>query len=234
MANPNQLLDALALSTLDEPALIKRVAAIWCRQENRIPYNASEVAKWVKREFGPLVDKHRQEGIAKALADECKLQLRIRRRRAKRDAESLDPCTTPAGSGVRLARLLNSRLGPARRWLSQNRMYSPESPCAYIDGDVHSGLVAALVPVKMRLRSIHNPNILVYRQGWAEPRTTFVPGHITTVADAFFWLIPPAAQAFVSMPEVRVEHDGDEQAVRLVTPWGTKTLAWRGLASPTE
>lgn len=234
MAQPKQLLDALALATLEEPALIRRVAAIWCRQENRAPYSRAEVAKWVKREFGPVLNAKRREALAKALADECRRQLRVRRRRAKRAAESVDPCDTPVGSELRIAKLLHSRLGPARRWVSQNRMLQPDSACSYIDADFHSGLVAGLIPVKMSLRRISDPNLLVYRQGWAAPQTVFVPGHITTVEDAFFWLVPPGAQDFMRLPGVRVEHDGEEQAVRLTTPWGSKTLPWRGLVpSPT-
>ena len=229
MPQPKQLLDALALASLEEPALIRRVAAIWCRQENRVPYNRSEVAKWVKREFGPVLDPKRVETLSKVLADECRVQLRIRRRRAKWAAESVDPCSTPVGSELRIAKLLNSRLGPARRWVSQNRMLQPEASCSYIDADFHSGLVAGLIPVKMSLRRITDPNLLVYRQGWAEPSTVFVPGFITTVGDAFYWLIPPEAQEFASLPGVQVEHDGEEQAVRLTTPWGIKTLPWRGL-----
>ena len=231
MPQPKQLLDALALAGLEEPALIRRVAAIWCRQENRTPYNRSEVAKWVKREFGPLLDLTRQESLAKDLTDECKLQLRLRRRRALRTLQSaVDPCNTPAGSDVRVGRLLNNRLGPARRWVSQNRMLRPDMACSYIDADFHSGLVAGLIPVKMRLQRISDPNLLVYRQGWSEAGTVFVPNHITTVADAFLWLIPTGAHEFLSLPSIRVEHDGEEQAVRLTTPWGVKTLPWRGLS----
>lgn len=229
MAQPKQLLDALALVTLEEPALIRRVAAIWCRQENRLPYNRSEIAKWVKREFGFLVDAQRQEAFSRALVDECKCQLMARRRRAKLRAESVDPCDTPTGSDLRLGLLLNSRLGPARFWVKQNRSLHPDANCSYIDADVYSGLVSGLIPVKIRLRRISDPNLLVYRQGWSDARTAFVPGHITTVADAFLWLIPIEAQEFLNHPEVQVEHDGEEQAVRLVTPWGTKAIPWRGL-----
>lgn len=109
-------------------------------------------------------------------------------------------------------------------------MLQPEAACSYIDAGFHSGLVAGLIPVKMQLRRISDPSLLVYRQGWAAPGTAFVPGNITTVDDAFYWLIPPGVREFVELPGVRVEHDGEEQAVRLTTPWGVKTLPWRGLA----
>lgn len=110
-------------------------------------------------------------------------------------------------------------------------MLQPEAACSYIDADFHSGLVAGLVPVKMRLRRINDPCLLVYRQGWQAPGTVFVPQNITTVQDAFWWLIPDGARDFLGLPGVGVEHDGEEQAVRLTTPWGTKTLPWRGLVN---
>ncbi len=231
MAQPKQVLDALALASLEEPALIKRVASMWCRKENRIPYNRSEIARWVRQEFGPVIDAERRELLSKELADEAKRQLRIRRRRAKLLVESTDPCSTPVGSDLRVGMLLNSRLGPARRWVGQCRMMTPEANCSYIDADFYSGLVAGLVPVKMRLRRVADPNLLVYRQGFDEARTVFVPNHITTVADAFLWLIPPEAHEFLRLPSVQIEHDGVEQAIRLTTPWGVKSLPWRGVAS---
>jgi hypothetical protein len=87
----------------------------------------------------------------------------------------------------------------------------------------------------MRLRRIVDPNLLVYRQGQREPRTRFVPFHITTVADAFYWLIPDEAKEFLNLAGSRVEHHGEDQAVHLVTPWGTKVLPWRDLVpTPTE
>lgn len=228
MARPNQILDALALATLDENALVQRVAALWCRaHNNRAPYNRSEVAKWVKAEFGPVLDPQKRERLSKELLDACKQQIRLRRRREKR-GRAVDPLTVPVGDPLRIGKLLASRLGPARRWVSQYR--SQQTSCDYIDGDFYSGLVAALVPVKMRVARIADPNLLVYRQGSAEPMTRFVPGYITTVADAFIWLIPDDAREFLRIAGIRVEHDGGEQAVRLVTPWGTKTLPWRELS----
>ena len=108
-------------------------------------------------------------------------------------------------------------------------MLQPDASCSYIDADVFSGLVSGLIPVKMRLKRITDPNLLVYRQAWGDPQTRFVPSHITTVRDAFYWLIPTAAREFLSIPGVEVEHDGVEQAIRLTTPWGTKVLPWREL-----
>lgn len=199
---------------------------MWCRSFNREPYNRSEVAKWVKREFGPILDKDRQERIAKELLDACRHQIRVRRRRVKQKLQ-VDHLTRPVGDDLRVLRLLDSRLGPARRWVPQTR--SPDHGDGYMDACFYSGLIAGLIPTKMRLRRISDPNMLVYRQGFDEPRTRFVPHYITTVADAFIWLIPDEAREFLQLSEVRVEHDGAEQAVRLVTPWGTKLLPWREL-----
>jgi hypothetical protein len=101
--------------------------------------------------------------------------------------------------------------------------------CHYIDGGFFSGLVAGLIPVQMRLRRISNPTLLVYRQGWREPACYWVPGHITQVAEAFLWVVPEEALEFLQLEGTRVEHDGEAQAVRLITPFGTKILPWRTL-----
>jgi len=217
---------------MNEPALIKRVAALWCREhQNRPPYNRVEIERWAKREFGPVFDKARRERLSKELLDEAKRQIRVRRRRSKLDLQ-LDPLTTDVDSDVRIGRLLNSRLGPARRWVSQQRIPAQVSDCHYIDGDFFSGLVAGLIPTKIRLRRFVDPNLLVYRQGQREPRTRFVPFHITTVADAFHWLIPDEFREFLELAGARVEHHGEDQAAHLVTPWGTKILPWKELVPP--
>jgi hypothetical protein len=104
--------------------------------------------------------------------------------------------------------------------------------CCYIDGGIFSGLVAGLIPIQIRLRNISNPNLLVYRRRWGDTFTRFVANHITTVADAFIWLIPPEAAEFLQLSGTRVEHDGEAQAVRLITQFGTKVLPWRDLTSP--
>jgi len=225
---PNTL-DAIALSSLPEPALINRIAALWCRaNKNSPPYNATEVIRWIKREFGPLISGPQRDRLAKALVGEINRQVRVRRRRGKVDIE-IDPLTLPLGADLRLGLLLQSRLGPARRWVSKYRMHGRTTDCAYIDGDFYSGLIAGLVPVQMRLRRIVDPNLLVYRSKSSDPMVVFVPTFITTVRDAFRWLIPPEAAEFMRLPDCRVEHLSDDQAVRLVTPFGVKVLPWRSL-----
>lgn len=233
MANPNQILDALALATLPEPALVQRIAAMWLRaHQNRAPYNRSEIDKWVKQEFGPVLDQSKRQRLSKELLDETKHQLRLRRRRARGELDR-DPLTVPMNDPIRIGQLLKSRLGPARRWVSTGRIPHQSSDCYYIDGAFFSGLVAGLIPVKMRLRRISDPNLLVYRRGRCDAQTRFVPSYITTVADAFIWLIPDDAREFLRMPGIRVEHDGEDQSVRLITPWGVKALPWRELAPVT-
>lgn len=210
--------------------MVQRIAAMWCRaHNNRIPYNTSEVAKWVKKEFGPLIDKDKRARISKQMLDAITHQVRLRRRRAKRRVFHVDPLSKPIGDPHRIGQLLAARLGPARRWVSTFRAHQ-SIECFYIDSAFFSGLVAGLIPVKMRLRRITDPNLLVYRRGSDEPQTRFVPSYISTVADAFIWLIPDDARDFLQLPEVRVEHDGALQAVRLITPWGTKLLPWRELS----
>jgi len=225
-----KILDALALASMEGPAQIQRLAALWCRaHQNRTPYNSVEIGKWVKREFGPLLGADKAERIAKKLLIEAKRQARVRSLRARRGV--VDPFTTSAGSNVRMAALLHSRLGPARRWANKRQIAGGESSCHYIDFGLYSGLIAGLIPLTMRLRRISNPNLLVYRYRQEEPRTRFVATHITTVADAFIWLIPPEAAEFLQLPGTRVEHDGESQTVRLFTQFGNKILPWRSLAS---
>ena len=220
-----KILDALALASMETQAQIQRIAALWCRaHQNRPPWNRVEIGKWVKREFGPLLDADKADRITKGLLVEVKRQIRVRRRRLGRK-RVVDPCTTPAGSDVRLRWLLQSRLGPARRWATTL------GGADYMDGGVYSGLVAGLIPTSRRLRSIKDPNLLVYRYRWEETRTRFVETHIITVADAFIWLIPPEAAEFLQLAGTRVEHDGEAQAIRLITQFGTKVLPWRNLAS---
>jgi len=228
VAPPNQILDALVLAALPEPAQIGRIAALWCREfNNRAPYNSTELDKWVSREFGPVLNQTKIARLSRDLLDETKRQSRLRLRRIDR-ALQIDPLTTPTGSDVRLGHLVKSRLGSAQRW---TRRFKAKGETMYMDGGVHSGLVAGLVPLLMRLRRISNPNLLVYRYRWSEPCTRFVPNYITTVADAFIWLIPPDAAEFLRLPGSRVEHDGVAQTVRLVTQFGERTLPWRSLAS---
>ena len=225
-------LDALALAACDIPTRVQRIAALWCRAFNdRFPESASEMAIWVKQEFGPVLDPEFRDQLPKLLLEETRRQIRIRKRR-KKNNNGQDPLTHPGGSNARLGALLNSRLGPARAWVSQQKIlrYSHDSESYYIDGAVYSGLVAGLIPVALRTRRIVNPSLLIYRHGFREPHTRWVPGHITTVANAFIWLIPPEVGEFLQLPESRVEHDGEAESVRLITQFGTKTIPWRELS----
>lgn len=223
---PN-ILDALALASMEKPAQLQRIAALWCRgHHDREPYNRGEVWQWVKREFGPLFDADRSARIIRELTIEIRCQIRLRHRRRQ---GTTDPLSTPIGSQTRLNHLLQSRLGPARKWASGHQMLYDGF---YLDGGLYSGLVAGLIPLQIHLRNIDNPNLLVYRYRLGETRTVFVANHIITVADAFIWLIPTAAAEFLQLTGTRVEHDGDTQTVRLITQFGTKVLPWRTLASP--
>lgn len=224
MPQPNQILDAIVIASLPEAAQLGRIAAIWCRTyQNRAPYNRAELDKWVNREFGPVLDQTKIGRLSRDLLDETKRQIHLRRRRTER-ARQIDPLTTETGSDIRMGYLLRNRLGPARRWVAQSK-----KEASYMDGGVHSGLVAGLVTSLMRLRRISNPNVLVYRYRWAEPDIRYVPTYITTVFDAFVWLIPVEAAEFLRLPGTRVEHDGATQTVRLITQFGEKTLPWRSL-----
>jgi hypothetical protein len=227
------MLDALALAGMGERSQLARIAALWCRaHQDRPPYNREEIGKWVKQEFGPVLGSDRRDRLCRDLADETRRQIRLRKLRAKRNREIIDPALTPAGSSVRVGKLLQSRLGPARRWAGSKLITGDEHCwCHYIDGGTFSGLVAGLIPIEMRTRGVINPNLLVYRYRWDEPMTRYVPSHITTVTDAFVWLIPPEAAEFLQLPDSRVEHDGEAQTVTLITQFGSKVLPWRSLTS---
>ena len=222
-------LDALVLATLSDVALVQRVAALWCRAfKDRYPENRDEVSQWVYDEFGEVIDPERSALFAREMKDEISRQIRVRKIRRERD-QGTDYLTTPIASYLRLGNLLNSRLGTARTWVSQHRLRQHETTCFYIDGAIYSGLIAGLIPVYMKLRKFLNPCLLVYRRGFQPPQSYWVPGHITTVADAFIWLIPPEAAEFLRLEGVRVEHNGETQSVRLFTPFGTKDIPWRSL-----
>jgi len=227
-------LDALGLAVLDESAQIPCIAAIWCRAfRDRAPTSKLEIVRWVKREFGPIFDTKARDRIAIRLMDETKRQLRLRTRRKVK--YPVDVLQTPAGSDARIGALLNSRLGPARAWVRKQTIAKNPQPwndhgdCLYISAGFYSGLVAGLIPIQMSLRRIVNPCLLVYRKGQDVPQSYWVPGSITTVADAFIWLIPPEAHDFLELEGTRVEHDGEAQAIRLHTQFGSKTLPWRAL-----
>ena len=129
-----------------------------------------------------------------------------------------------------MGRLLQSRLGQARHWVSRHRILDKgQTSCHYIDGAIYSGVVAGIIPVALSLKRVRNPSLLVYRQGAAEAKSWWVPGHINTVADAFIWVIPPEAAEFLEIAGSRVEHNAEAQACRLITQFGTKTLPWREL-----
>lgn len=228
-------LDALGLAILDESAQIPCIAAIWCRAfQGRAPHSKTEIVRWVKREFGPLFNSKDRDRIALRLLEETKRQLRVRTRRKVKYPE--DVLLTPAGSDARIGDLLNSRLGPARVWARKQTIAKNPQPwnehgeCLYISAGFFSGLVAGLIPIHMSLRRIINPCLLVYRRGFGEPHSYWVPGSITTVADAFIWLVPPEARDFLELEGTRVEHDGESQTIRLHTRFGSKTLPWRSIS----
>lgn len=214
---------------MDTDAQVKRIAALWCREfDNAVPSSSPFVTRWVKQNYGPVLDKEKIDYITRRLGDEIKQQIRLRMRRKKNRPEELGPRTRDQ----RVAAVLQSVLGPARLWVSKHRLSGLHTEeCQYIGGAVLSGLTAGIIPVTMRLRRITDPNLLVYREKDCEPKSYWIPGSVTDVAAALVWLIPPEVQEFLSLEGVRVKHDGEEQAVRLTTPYGEKLIPWRGLRS---
>ena len=219
-----QPLDAIALASLREHVLVRRLAALWCRTYgNSAPTSGPDILNWVKEEYGDVLRKGREKAVGLALGNEVKRQLAIRKRR-KEAATYIDMLELHFDDPVRRAFLLTEILGAPRRWLAPRRMASG----AYLNNVVTSGLVAALIPTNIRLRRIDQPAVLVYRQLGDKPRSHWVPGGFRTLSDALIWLIPKKAHQYIKMEGVRVEHDGKHKKVRLTLPDGTiKKFAWR-------
>lgn len=226
-------LDALSIAPLPKKAKIARIAALWRNaQEERTPYAGSEVEKWIYQEFGPVLGNKTASGkLSRKIYEEVKYQIRLRQQRNKSIKEK-DPLTLPLGDPERVGHLLHSKLGPARRWVGQNRLNRTGrivDSCAYVDFGIYSGLVAGLIAVQLRLRRVANPCLLVYRYKGGAPKTRWIPGHISKISDAFDWLIPEEAKEFLSLEGSRVEHDSEGQSIRLITQFGVKILPWREL-----
>lgn len=221
-------LDALALASLDELALLKRIGAIWCRaHNNRCPNSRNEISCWIRGNFGPIIPYAHRDWFIVELIDEVNRQIKTRVRRRRR-AEQIDPLNWPNRHPIRINRLLASRLGPARLWVSQTRAVVPEH-VEYTDGWAHSGLVFGLVPVAMQLRRVSDPRLLIYRHQYNETKVRWVPTHINTVSSAIQWLVPADAADFLQLPDTQVKHDWENQTVQLITMFGTKVLPWREL-----
>jgi hypothetical protein len=227
-------LDALGLASMDIDAQIKRIAAIWCREMgDSLPSSRQYLARWVKRDYGPVLDKEMIEPISVRLLDEVKLQARLRlhRRRAK---EVIDPLAK-ADREDRVASLLRSSLGPASTWASKTRMHA--GGWQYIGGRVNSGLIAGIIPVAMRFGEIVNPNLLVYRERGHAPQSYWVSGRVRNVDEALVWVVPQSVKDLLSQfsgPNLQVELDYEHQACRVVTPYGQKLIPWRGLQQECE
>ncbi len=217
-------LDAIALASLREPILVKKLAALWCRQYgNSAPTSGPDILDWIKEEYGDVLRKGREKAVGLALGNEVKRQLAIRRRR-KEAKTYCDMLELDIDDPVRRAFLLTRVLGAPRKWLSPRRMASG----AYLENCITSGLVAALIPTNYRLRRLDSPALLVYRQTGDRPRSHWVPGGFRTLSHALIWLIPEKAHRYVKMDGVRVEHDGKHKKVRLTLPDGTiKKFRWR-------
>jgi hypothetical protein len=219
-------LDAIALASLRESVLVKKLAALWCRQYgNSAPTSGADILAWVKEEYGDVLRKGRTKAVGLALGNEVKRQLAVRKRR-KEVADRFDHLELPASEDAMTRRLilLHTILGPPRKWIAPRRFGAG----AYNIHCINSGLVAGLIPTNIKLRRVVSPTLLVYRQSGDRPRSYWVPGGFRTLSDALVWLIPEKAHRYVKMDGVRVEHDGRHKKVRLTLPDGTiKKFGWR-------
>jgi hypothetical protein len=219
-------LEALALASLPEPILVKKLAALWCSHYgNSAPTSGADILQWVLEDFGEVVKKSREKAIRLALGQEVKRQVAIRKRRAARkageDILELDP-----RDGKRLKSLLDSILGAPRKWVSPLRTGTG----AYAQFCITSGLVAALIPTTIRLRALKAPSLLVYRQPGDRARSYWVPGNISRIDNVLLWLIPQRLHQPIKQGLVRVEHDGRHKKVRAISTDGSvKLVSWRKL-----
>lgn len=219
-----QPLEGLALAGLPEDVLIKKLAALWCLHFGNSSPSGGDVIAWVKEEFGPVAPKGRQKAIGRALGTEVKRQLAIRKRR-REARRGQDPLELAIGNGIRQRKLLDSVLGPPRRWVSPLRT----SPGAYSHYTVTGGLVAAIIPTNIRIRSIKSPSLLVYRQPGDTARSYWVPNGLD-IAGCLVWLMPDRVQQDVKIGRARAEHDGRLKKVRCVyTDSTVKVFPWRKL-----
>jgi hypothetical protein len=222
----DRTLEALALASLDHQILIKRLASVWCRfYGNSAPTSGQDILDWVREEFGDVVRKGQEKAIRLALNGEVKRQLAIRRRR-KQSRAAEDVLELEVRDGRRQRALLESILGAPRKWVSPLRT----APGVYTQYGIYSGLVAAIIPTNIRLRTLKSPSLLIYRQPGDHARSHWIPGTITTLTAAIVWLIPNKAHPLIKMDGVRVQHDGRYKKLRITLPDGNiKSFKWRRL-----
>lgn len=217
-------LEALALASLREPVLVKKLAAVWITYfGNSAPTSGQDILDWVREEFGDVLKKGKERAIRLALGNEVKRQLAIRKRRKKARA-GVDVLELSIRDGARQRALLEHVLGAPRKWVSPSRT----APGAYSQYVITSGIVAALIPTNIRLRALKAPSLLVYRQPSDRARSHLIPGTVSTLTMALVWLIPEKAHRLIRQAGVRVEHDGKHKQVKVIYPEGhIKRFAWR-------
>jgi len=217
-------LEALALASLDEGVLVKKLAALWCSHYgNAAPTSGADILQWVKEDFGEVVKKGREKAVRLALGSEVKRQVAIRKRRRQRTAGE-DLLELKPRDGKRIKALLDSILGQPRKWVSPLRTGTG----AYAQSCFTSGLVAALIPTTIRLRALKSPSLLVYRQPGDRARSYWVPGDIPRIDNVLLWLIPQKLHQSIKKGLVRVEHDGRHKKARAIGVDGSVSLvSWR-------
>jgi hypothetical protein len=224
-------LDALALASLDEGVLVKKLAALWCQHYgNSAPTSGADILDWVREDYGDILKKGRDRALGLALGAEVKRQLAVRKRRKESQAGQ-DILELPITDGARQRALLERVLGAPRKWVSKLRT----APGAYSNYCITSGLVAALIPTNFRLRALRAPSLLVYRQPGDRARSYLVPGGLTTLSDVLVWLIPEKLHHAIKLGQVRVEHDGRTKKVRATYADGSvKLFSWRKVRNGNE
>lgn len=226
-----QPLDALALATLSEPILVKKLAALWIKSYgNSAPTSGDDIYAWLVEEYGPVTKKSRERAVKLALGREVKQQLAIRKRR-RRARPPKDELSLPIKSEGRQRAIVERMLGAPRKWVSPLRT----GPAPYEQFCITSGLAAALIHTNFKTRGLDYPTLLVYRQAGDIPRSHWVPGSLRTLADVLLWLIPKDAHHAITKGGARVEHDGRRKKAIVSYLDGTiKTFAWRKIKEYNE
>jgi hypothetical protein len=216
-------LDAIALACLSERILVKKLAAIWCRNYGAVPIAGEDILSWVREEYGSVLKKGQDRTIKLALESEVKHQLAIRKRRQQQLC-GVDILECELNGYERNQYLLEQVLGAPRKWLSPKRT----APGAYARYCINSGLVAAIIPTMFKLRNFKGQSLLVYRQSGDRARSYWVPNNLATLDAVFVWLIPEKLHQLMKTGQVRVEHDGRGKKVRAMFPDGSvKLFSWR-------
>lgn len=228
-----ETLDALALATLPEDALIARLASRYRSSDvhDAADPDASTALRWVRKIYGPLFPHEDEVRLGRALADEIRTQFQIALHR-----DSPEP-PRKKSTGDRKSVIAKEILGPPARHLSK-KLRCVDS---YADIEISRGLIVGLI-VGNELAG--HSGLLVFRAPGARRVQTYWVGAQDLPAEgpsrdqlnhpacwnldqALQWLVTPAVRALLDRG-LRVEREWGKTRNRIYYPDGrTSTLPWR-------